>query len=100
MAQDATAYEIMVVLHPDIVGEQVEARMAHLRGTLTEHGNDVTEVIDWGRRRLAYPIKQAFEGHYLIAHFDGGGDARRQELEQALLIDEQVLRHMIVRRER
>lgn len=100
MAQGATEYEIMVVLHPDIVGEQVEARMAHLRGTLTEHGNDVTEVIDWGRRRLAYPIKRAFEGHYLIAHYEGGADARRDELEQSLLIDEQVLRHLIVRRDR
>ena len=88
------------MLHPDIVGEQVEERMAHLRGTLTEHGNDVTEVIDWGRRRLAYPIKQAFEGHYLIAHFEGGDEARRDDLEQSLTIDEQVLRHLIVRRDR
>ena len=99
MAEGATEYEIMVVLHPDIVGEQVEERMARLRGTLTEHGNDVTEVIDWGRRRLAYPIKQAFEGHYLIAHYEGGADSRRDELEQSLLIDEQVLRHLIVRRD-
>ena len=99
MADGATEYEIMVVLHPDIAGEQVEERMARLRGTLTEHGNDVTEVIDWGRRRLAYPIKQAFEGHYLIAHYEGGAEARRDELEQSLLIDEQVLRHLIVRRD-
>jgi len=95
----ATEYEIMVVLHPDIMGEQVEERMAHLRGTLTEHGNDVTEVIDWGRRRLAYPIKQAFEGHYLIAHYEGDSESRRDELEQSLLIDEQVLRHLIIRRD-
>ena len=99
MPQGETEYEIMVVLHPDIVGEQIEERMAHLRGTLTEHGNDVTEVIDWGRRRLAYPIKQAFEGHYLIAHYEGSSESRRDELEQSLLIDEQVLRHLIVRRD-
>ena len=99
MAQAATEYEIMVVLHPDIVGEQIEERMAHLRGTLTDYGNDVTEVIDWGRRRLAYPIKQAFEGHYLIAHYEGGSESRRDELEQSLLIDDKVLRHLIVRRD-
>ncbi|MCY4618118.1 MAG: 30S ribosomal protein S6 [Chloroflexi bacterium] len=99
MAQAATEYEIMVVLHPDIVGDLIEERMAHLRGTLTDYGNDVTEVIDWGRRRLAYPIKQAFEGHYLIAHYEGGSESRRDELEQSLLIDEQVLRHLIVRRD-
>ena len=99
MAQAATEYEIMVVLHPDVVGDLIEERMAHLRGTLTDYGNDVTEVIDWGRRRLAYPIKQAFEGHYLIAHYEGGSESRRDELEQSLLIDEQVLRHLIVRRD-
>ena len=99
MADGATEYEIMVVLHPDIAGDLVEERMAHLRGTLTSYGNDVTEVIDWGRRRLAYPIKQSYEGHYLIAHFEGGSEARRDELEQSLLIDEHVLRHLIVRRD-
>ena len=99
MAQGATEYEIMMVLHPDIVGDLIEERMAHLRDTLTDYGNDVTEVIDWGRRRLAYPIKQAYEGHYLIAHYEGGAESRRDELEQSLLIDEQVLRHLIVRRD-
>lgn len=99
MAQGETEYEIMVVLHPDIVGEQIEERMARLRGALTDHGNDVTEVIDWGRRRLAYPIKQSFEGHYLIAHYEGGPNSRRDDLEQTLLIDEHVLRHLIVRRD-
>lgn len=95
----AREYEMMVVLHPEVSGEGVEARMAQLRGLLTEHGNHVSEMIDWGRRRLAYPIRQSYEGHYLIAHFEAGEEARRTELEQALLIDEQVLRHLIVRRD-
>ena len=97
MAQE---YEMMVVLHPDVSGEGVEARMAQLRGLLTEHGHTVSDVIDWGRRRLAYPIRQSFEGHYLILHYEATAEARRPELEQALLIDEQVLRHLIVRRDR
>ena len=95
----ATAYELMVILHPDVAGDQVEERMAQLRGSLTEYGNEVSEVIDWGRRRLAYPIKQAFEGHYLIAHYEGDSKSQRDELERSLLIDEQVLRHMIVKRD-
>ncbi len=95
----ATAYELMVILHPDIAGELIEERMAQLHGTLTEHGNHVSEVIDWGRRRLAYPISQAFEGHYLIAHYESSADSRRDELDQTLRIDEQVLRHLIVKRD-
>ena len=95
----ATSYEMMVVLHPDVAGDLVEARMAQLRGLLQEHGNEVLDVIDWGRRRLAYPIGQAFEGHYLLAHYEGTAASRRDELERTLLIDEQVLRHLIVKRD-
>ena len=92
-------YEMMLVLHPDVAGEQLDQRILDLRTLLSEHGNTVTDVIDWGRRRLAYPIQQAFEGHYLIAHFSAEDDARGVELERALHIDDQVLRHLIVRRD-
>ena len=96
MARD---YEMMVVLHPDIAGDAVDERMAQLRGLLQEHGNTVTEMIDWGRRRLAYPIRQQFEGHYLIARYAAETGADATELERVLRIDEQVLRHLIVKRE-
>lgn len=95
----AREYEIMVVLHPDVTGEQVEERMGALRNLLSEHGNTVSEMIDWGRRRLAYPIRQAFEGHYLIAYYSAEVGVTQIPLERALAIDDQVLRHLIVRRD-
>lgn len=95
----AREYEIMVVLHPDVTGEQVEERMGALRNLLSEHGNTVSEMIDWGRRRLAYPIRQAFEGHYLIAYYSAEAGVTQIPLERALAIDDQVLRHLIVRRD-
>ena len=94
----AREYEIMVVLHPDVAGELVDQRIAQLRDLLSEHGNSVSEIIDWGRRRLAYPIEQAFEGHYLIAHYSSATGSGQIALERALAIDDQVLRHLIVRR--
>lgn len=96
MARD---YEMMVVLHPDVSGDAVDERMGQLRSLLTEHGNTVEEIIDWGRRRLAYPIRQSFEGHYLIAHYAAEPEADSKELERALQIDDGVLRHLIVKRE-
>ncbi len=96
MARD---YEMMVVLHPDVSGDQLEQRIADLRTLISEHGNTVSEVIDWGRRRLAYPIRRAFEGHYLIAHYSAETGARSSELERVLHIDDGVLRHLIVRRD-
>ncbi len=95
----AREYEIMVVLHPDVSGDLIDQRIAQLRELLSEHGNTVSEVIDWGRRRLAYPIRQAFEGHYLIARYSADLGASGIALERALAIDDQVLRHLIVRRD-
>lgn len=94
----AREYEMMVVLHPDVGGDLLDERIEGLRTLLSEHGNSVSEIIDWGRRRLAYPIRQAFEGHYLIAHYSAEDGARTVDLARALHIDDQVLRHLIVRR--
>ena len=96
---DTTEYEMMVILHPDVAGERVEEEIAALRGLISEHGHTVSEIIDWGRRRLAYPIHHAFEGHYVIAHYGPNEDARRPELDRALQLNETVLRHLIVHRD-
>lgn len=95
----AREYEIMVVLHPDITGELIDERITALGDLLRQHGNSVSEIIDWGRRRLAYPIQRAYEGHYLIAHYSADTAADGIALERALAIDDQVLRHLIVRRD-
>lgn len=91
------AYEMMVVLSADVDAEDVPERMEGLRGLVSEHGGTVTEVIDWGRRRLAYPIRSNFEGHYVITEFTSDDGAGNKEVERALGIDESVLRHLIIR---
>ncbi len=89
----------MVVLAPDIEPDQLPEKMESLRSLVSEHGGTVTDVIDWGRRRLAYPIKRNFEGHYVITHFSAEGVVGNTEVAQTLNIDESVLRHLIVRRD-
>ena len=91
------AYEMMVVLSGDIEAEQVPERMDGLRGLVTENGGTVTEAIDWGRRRLAYPIRSNFEGHYVITEFTSDDGVGNKELERTLGIDESVLRTLIIR---
>ena len=92
-------YELMVILSPEVDLDAVPARMQALRDLVAEHGGAVTDVVDWGRRRLAYRIDTHFEGHYLIAQYtlqNGGGNTT---LRRVLNIDESVLRHLIVRKD-
>ncbi len=93
----AREYELMVVLTPDTEAEEVPEKLDGLRALVTDNGGAVSEMIDWGRRRLAYPIQRHFEGHYLIAQFTAEGGPGNQQLERALRLDESVLRHLIIR---
>lgn len=96
MAKD---YEMMVVLSGDVDAEQVPERIEGLRSLLSDNGGTVTEVIDWGRRRLAYPIRKNFEGHYVITEFSSEDGAGNAEVERTLRIDDSVLRHLIIRKD-
>ena len=96
MARD---YEMVVVLNADVTEDEVPDRLAGLASLVSQHGGNVTESIDWGRRRLAYSIKGNFEGHYLITEFAAEGGAGNQEIERELNIDESVLRYLIVRKD-
>ena len=52
----------------------------------------------WGKRRLAYTVKDQREGHYVVAEFDLD-QPRVQEVDRLLKISDTVFRHMLVRQE-
>lgn len=93
----ARAYELMVMLTPDVEEEQIPEKLSGLGALVAEHGGAVGELTDWGRRRLAYPIERHFEAHYLIAEYTAENGAGNQPLDRALSLDTSVLRHLIIR---
>ena len=50
-------------------GRSVEAQIQRVR-ELVESVAMITEIVEWGRRRLAYEIQDVREGYYVIVHFD------------------------------
>ena len=93
----AHEYELMVVYHPEGGEEQLPSKMDALRELISGQGGDVSDIFHWGRRRLAYPIRQQFEADYVIAEFSSAG--LHVEVERSLNIDETVLRHLLIRRD-
>ena len=92
-------YELMVILNPDVGPDDVPDRMSALGDLIRTHGGSVQEVIDWGRRRLAYPVDRHLEGHYILAQYTADAGEPNREVERALRIDESVLRHLVVRQD-
>jgi len=92
-------YELMLIIRPDVADDRSQAVIDRTTRQIVASGGQIVKVAPWGRRRLAYAIDRHREGSYHIILFDAPGEAGL-ELERALLITEEVLRHLVTRVER
>ena len=65
---------------------------------ITRFGGTVTEVEDWGKKKLAYDIQKMSEGFYYFIQFDAAAEVPA-ELEQSVRIMDNVLRFLCVRKD-
>ncbi|MBO8168645.1 MAG: 30S ribosomal protein S6 [Thermoanaerobacteraceae bacterium] len=92
------AYECLYLVRPDIEEEDLKALVERFKGVITKGNGEVEKVDEWGKRRLAYEIKDYREGYYVLVHFTSEPEVAK-ELERLFKISDDVIRYMIVRRE-
>ncbi len=91
-------YELCVVLNAKLEDEDREAEMGKIKDMITRYGGTVTDVDEWGKRKLAYEIQHMKEGYYYFVHFEAGPDTPA-EIESRIRIRENVIRYLCVRQE-
>ena len=89
-------YEIALIIRPEVEEEGQAALIERLGELLTSEGGEVADVETWGRRRLAYPIRKIQEGFYYFIHGQFSASVL-PELERTIKLNEDVLRHMVIR---
>ena len=89
-------YELTVIMDPGIAEEDTPQSVEKLTALVTKNGGGVTEIDQWGRRKLAYPIQHRSEGNYVLVQLELE-PARTAELEADLNLSEEFLRHLLVR---
>lgn len=89
------AYELMYIIRPDLDEEQTNAVIEKYKGLLETQGATVQNVEKWGKRRLAYLVKDQMEGFYVIVTFRAEAPAVA-ELERVLKISDEVIKHLII----
>ncbi|MCS7002652.1 MAG: 30S ribosomal protein S6, partial [Dehalococcoidia bacterium] len=62
-------YEMVYVLNPTIMDDQIEEAGAKVANIVASRGGTVTKNVAWGRRRLAYPLQDHREGIYFEMNF-------------------------------
>ena len=63
-------YELALVVNAKIEDEAREAVVEKAKNYVTRYGGTVTEVEEWGKKRLAYEVQKMREGFYYFIQFE------------------------------
>ena len=88
-------YEIAVLYHPDLEVD-LEKGSSRVEKIFTDNGGKVTNVDNWGKRKLAYPIKKSEHAVYVFYTVDLPA-ANVQKVESTLNITDEVIRFLITK---
>ena len=90
-------YELLFIIDNSAADEAKEAIIAKMSQLVTDNGGSVEKVDKWGAKKLAYPINFKEDGYYVLMNFECE-PALIAEMERQLRINDQVMRHMVVKK--
>lgn len=87
-------YEIAFIVHPDLEETAFNEVLEKVKGWIGENGGKVTNVDLWGKRKLAYEIRNQSEGQYVFIQSEIEPSSLAA-LERNLRLQESIMRFMI-----
>lgn len=91
-------YELALVVSAKIEDDARAAVVEKAKEYIARANGTVTEVEDWGKKKLAYDVQKMSEGFYYFIQFDAASDAPAK-IEQDVRIMDNVLRFLCVRKD-
>ncbi len=91
-------YELCVVLSAKIEDDERAAALEKVQKYITRFGGTVTDIDEWGKKKLAYEIRKMKEAYYYFIHFEADTTAPI-EIENRVRIMENVIRYLCVKAE-
>ena len=91
-------YELGFILNPEVSEEQTSAILERIEKIVKNYDGQVVKVNQWGRRRLAYPIEHHRDGFYVFIDMILTPETVL-ELDRTLKVSEEVMRHIVKRRD-
>ena len=92
----ARRYETVYIFDPALEEPAITERLDRFHALLTKDSKGtITNLAQWGKRALSYPIKKKDTGYYVVAQFETAADLL-PEYERAVKLDEGVIRFLLV----
>ena len=88
-------YESMVVITPTLSEENAKKENELIQNFIKEKGGEIIKTDEWGKKRLAYQIRNFKEGYYFINYFTLD-QTKVIELDQFYKLHEYVIRYNIL----
>jgi small subunit ribosomal protein S6 len=88
-------YEVAVLYHPDLEID-LEKATSRVEKIFTDNGGEIKNTDNWGKRKLAYPIKKNEHAVYVFYTVEFPAQNVRK-VESVLNITDEVIRFMITR---
>ena len=89
-------YELCVVLSAKIEDDERTAVLEKVQNLITRFGGTITNIDEWGKKKLAYEIQKMKEAYYYFVQFDAEATAPI-EIENRIRIMDNVIRYLCVR---
>ncbi len=92
-------YELLYIIRPDLDENDRDALTERFNKVIEDNGGEISESKVWSTRRFAYEIEDYNEGIYYLVNFSTSNQDALNEFDRLASINDDILRHMIVRRE-
>ena len=91
-------YELAVVVSAKLEDDARAEVIEKVKALVTRFGGNITDVDEWGKKRLAYEIQKMKEAYYYFIHFESE-TTTPSEIEQRIRIMDNVIRFLCVRQD-
>ena len=91
-------YELALVVSAKVEDEVRDAVVEKAKGYITRYNGVITDVEEWGKKKLAYEIQKMREGYYYFIQFDASAECPA-EIERRVRIMEPVMRYLCVKQD-
>ena len=91
-------YELCVVVNAKLEDDGRAAVVDKCKALIERFGGTITDVDDWGKKKLAYEIQKMKEAYYYFIHFEAETTAPI-EIENRVRIMDGVIRYLVVRQD-
>lgn len=91
-------YELAVVVNAKIEDDERAAVVDRCKALIERFGGTITNVDEWGKKRLAYEVQKMREAFYYFIQFDADSSAPA-EIESRVRIMDNVVRYLVVKQD-